>query len=68
MPRDHSASENRKMARAKRSAALARTELRQPSVPRISAAGPTSAPIKAEDPETRKLIDDAIAKLGGGGV
>ena len=68
MPRDHSAAENTRMAKAKRQAALNRNELRQPSVPRVSASGPTSAPVKAEDPETRKMIDAALAKLGGGGV
>jgi hypothetical protein len=56
------AHEIERRARAKRSSALARNELRQPSVPRVSAAGPTSPAIKAEDPAIRAMIDAAIAE------
>ena len=49
-------------ARAKRSSALARGEFREPSVPRISAAGPTSPAMKAEDPATRAMIDAEVKR------
>lgn len=49
-------------AKAKRDTALARTEFRYPSEARIAPSGATSAPIKAEDPETRRLINEALAK------
>lgn len=62
MPRDFKAAENTKRARAKRAAALARTEFRYPSDPRTAPAGATSFPIKAEDPENRRLIDKALAR------
>ena len=64
MPRDFKASENTKRAKARRQAALDRPELRGPSTPRLSAAGPTSMAVKAEDPATRRLIDEALAKRG----
>lgn len=47
-------------AKAKRESALARLELRGPSSPRVASASPTSMPIKAVDPETRALIDEAL--------
>lgn len=49
-------------ARAKRSSALARGEFKNPSVARVSAAGPTSPAMKAEDPAVRAMIDAALAK------
>jgi hypothetical protein len=45
----------------KRQEALERFAFRLPSVPREPPAGVTSFPLKAEDPETRRLIDAAIA-------
>lgn len=48
--------------KARRQLALDRPELRQPSEARTSPVGPTSYPIKAEDPETRRLIDEALAR------
>lgn len=62
MPRDFSANENMKRAKARRQAAMLRPEILQPTVPRVSAAGPTSMAVKAEDPEIRRLIDEALAK------
>lgn len=55
-----------KRARARRSEALSRVELRQPSTPHVFASGSKFAPLKAAiDPETRKLIDDALARRSG---
>lgn len=62
MPRDRKASENRKRAKALRETALSRVEIGLPTVPRISAAGPTSMAVKAEDPNIRAMIDAALAK------
>lgn len=62
MPRDYRASENQKKAKARRSHALARNELRQPTVPRVAAAGATSAPVKAADPETDRLVAEFLAR------
>lgn len=44
--------------------ALDRPELRVASVPRQAPAGPVSAPVKTIDPETRALIDAALATRG----
>ncbi len=60
MPRDFRAHENAKMAKAKRQIALERNELRGPSTPHVSAAGPTSAPIKAPDPVELAMIEQFI--------
>lgn len=57
MPRDYRAHENAKMAKAKRQIALERNELRGPGTPHVSAAGPTSAPIKLADPGDAALIE-----------
>ena len=65
MPRDYRASENQKMAKARRSHALARNELRQPTVPRVAPAGATSAPIKASDPETARMVDEFLSRRKG---
>lgn len=62
MPRDFMAAENTKRAKAKRQAAIDRPELLQPTTPRRSAAGPTSMAIKDEDPATRRMIDEALAR------
>lgn len=51
-----------KRAREKRTAALARLELNWKTEPRKSPAGVTSAPIKAEDPAVRRMIDEALKK------
>lgn len=61
MTRRITASEVARQAKAKRTLALQRSELRAAPVPHKSAAGATSAPIKCEDPEIRKMIDDALA-------
>ncbi len=53
-----------KQARTKREYALQREELRGPSVPRASAAGPVSMGVKIVDPEVRAMIDAALAKRG----
>ena len=57
-----SASETAKRFRARRDFALDRLELRQPSVPRVSADSPMSFPVKAEDGMTRQLIEDFRSK------
>lgn len=57
-------SRNDKNYKAKRERALERAELRQPSEPRAPV-GLTSFPIKVEDPETRKMIDSALAERLG---
>lgn len=55
--------QNAKKAAAGRVHALARTEmLRYPTEARAPADGATSHPIKAVDAETRRLIDEAIAR------
>ncbi len=65
MPRNMRRAEVDKRARARRDFALSRIEFNEPSVPRVSAAGPTSAPLKADDPEDRRLIEEALAKRRG---
>lgn len=62
MPRDYRAKENRLRARAARSRALNRTELRYASEPRAPAQGSTSFPVKVVDPEVQRMIDEALAK------
>lgn len=62
MPRDYRAQENRLRARAARSRALNRTELRYASEPRAPAQGSTSFPVKVVDPEVQRMIDEALAK------
>jgi len=62
MPRDYRAAENTKMAKAKRSRALGRPEMLQPSTPRVAAAGVTSMAVKADDPDTRRIINEALAR------
>ena len=52
-------------AKARRAAAMARNELRQATEPRTAAAGPTSLAIKVMDEDTRRLIDEALAKRRG---
>ena len=64
MSRRYSAGETERMARAKRDKALARGEIRGPTEPRTAAAGPTSFAVKVDDPENRRLIDEALARRG----
>lgn len=64
MPRDYRANENQKKAKARRAHALARNELRGPSTPRTSAAGATSAPVKAADPDTARMVAEFLARRG----
>jgi hypothetical protein len=52
-------------AKARRHVAMARPEFRSASAPRVPAASPVSFPIKVEDPELRRLIDEAIAQRSG---
>lgn len=65
MPRDMRHGENVRRVKARRDKALARMELRGASEPRVAPSAPTSFPIKVQDPETRRLIDEALAKRGG---
>jgi len=62
--RRYSAKETSRQAKAKRDVALERGEFRYPSEARVAAASPTSFPVKAEDAETRRLIDEALARRG----
>lgn len=64
MPRNMRRDESQRRSKAKRDAALARTEFAYPSSPRVAAAGPTSFALKADDPNDRRLIDEALAKRG----
>lgn len=64
MPRDYRARERELKTKARREFAMARQELRGPSEPRTAPAGATSFPIKLTDPETERLINEALAKRG----
>ncbi len=64
MPRDYRAQENRLRARAARSRALNRTELRYASEPRAPAQGSTSFPVKVVDPGIEAAIAEFLAKKG----
>jgi len=66
MSRRHTGNEMARMARAKRDIALERSELRGESVPRRSAAGPTSAPLKARDPNVDRMVEDFLARRAEG--
>jgi hypothetical protein len=57
MPRDLKAHENQKRSKARRDHALARLDLREPSVPRQPANGPTSHAVKARDPATAAAVE-----------
>ena len=57
MPRDLRAGENTRRAKARREFALERRDLREATVPRQAAAGPTSHCVKARDP----AVDEAVA-------
>ena len=62
MPRDLRAHENQKRSKARRAHALARLDLREPSVPRTAAAGPTSHAVKMVDPEAAAAIAAYMAR------
>lgn len=62
MTRRYSASETARRAKAKREAALARPEIMLSTEGRQSAAGPVSFPVKVDDPENRRLIEEALAR------
>jgi hypothetical protein len=51
-----------RLARLRRDTALLRAELRGPSEARVSPAGLTSFPIKAEDPETKRMVEEFLAR------
>jgi hypothetical protein len=68
VPRDPSARENRLTAKARRDHALARLDLREPSVPRTAAAGPTSHAVKVVDPEAAAAIATYMARRIAGKV
>ncbi len=61
MPRDYRAQENRLRARAARSRALNRTELRYASEPRAPAQGSTSFPVKARDAGVDAAVEAFLA-------
>lgn len=65
MTRRLSAWEMRKGAMARRDGALRREELRGATVPRSAPSGITSPAIKSDDPATRALIDEALARRAG---
>lgn len=62
MPRDYKPGESERRAKARRTGALARNELRYPSSPREAPVGATSFHVKAEDPATRAAIDAFLRK------
>lgn len=64
MPRNMRQGETQRRSKAKRDAALARTEFAYPSAPRVPASGATSFALKADDPNDRALIEAALAKRG----
>lgn len=53
---------NEKARAAKRDIAMGRSELRHPSSPREAPDGPVSFPSKAVDDDTRRMIDEAVAR------
>lgn len=62
MPRNHRAKEILRIAKAKRQSALERKEFAYPSEARVSAASPTSFPVKDVDAGTAAMIADFLAK------
>lgn len=65
MGKPMSRDQTHRRAAARRSDALARSELRYPSSERAPADGATSFAIKARDPETDAAIAAFLAKQGG---
>lgn len=53
-----------KARQARYQQALDRPELRGPGVPRIPADGPVSHALKVLDPDTRRLVDEVLARRG----
>lgn len=56
MPRDLKAHEQHKKSAARRAHALARLDLREPTVPRANAVGPMSHAVKVMDPGAAEAI------------
>lgn len=65
MTRDYRRSELQRRGRAKREAALARPELRDPTEARVSAAGPVSMGVKPIDPNHDRMVAEFLAARGG---
>jgi hypothetical protein len=61
MARNHDRKGDR-LSRTRYLDALSRPELGYPTSQRAPAAGPTSMAVKVEDPETRRMIDEAVAR------
>jgi hypothetical protein len=64
MPRDLKAHEQHKKSASRRAHALARLDLREPTVPRVNAVGAFSHAVKVMDPESQRLISEALAARG----
>lgn len=62
MTKPRNAERNRKMAMGRRSSALARNELRQPSERRTVPAGVTSFAMKDVDLETQRMVAEFLAR------
>jgi hypothetical protein len=54
-----------RLARLRRETALDRAELRGPSTPRQAPAGVTSFPVKVPDTETKRMVEEFLARRGG---
>lgn len=65
MSRDYRLHEKEKRSKARRACALARLDLREPTTPRSTAAGPTSHAVKVTDPETARAIAEFMSRKGG---
>jgi hypothetical protein len=65
VPRDLRAHENQKRTKARRDHALARLDLRKPTTPRESAAGPMSHAVKVMEPEAARAIEVFLASKKG---
>lgn len=62
MTNRRNACETVRHAKAKRSTALARVELGQPTAQRAPAAGVKSMAVKVQDAEIRRIVDEALAR------
>jgi len=67
MPRDLRAHEQHKKSAARRAHALARLDLREPTVPRANAVGPMSHAVKVMDPGAAEAIQAFLKARGQGG-
>lgn len=65
MGRNFNRQENLKRSKMKRQYALDRPEMLRPSAPRVQQSGAFAMAAKAEDPETRRMIDEFLAKKRG---